>query len=346
MELNKEACFGVCDEWFVDDGQCFVRPWAFDGATFGAIRGCTAHSNVKRSAQLSAHLSVRTSFCVGTPPYVSQHCHRPQPRLGHHRAGVRLSALVGKSTPAPGSRFVPATRCARPSRALTLLPPIWCSPDSVLTCPSSCTMRINGDVLDHDLLASFDGQLRASVGTYVPDHSWRQATTGAACGGLGLRTATGVVLPAFVASRILSRSLVTTMVDHFLRGLWYKVPRPWLVSSPPSPQRPRKNCLLSSTNPFPSANSCGATCLPEQEMPRMTCLLPLYGTLVASPLMTATGKRSTHLRASARRSRASSLLVCIRAFTRACSRCMKARAAGRLTRGSPSSVVWTWTTPG
>ena len=39
---------GVCDEWFVDDGQVFVRPWSFDKwlraldaalASFGATRG-------------------------------------------------------------------------------------------------------------------------------------------------------------------------------------------------------------------------------------------------------------------------------------------------------------------
>ena len=35
------------------------------------------------------------------------------------------------------------------------------------------------------------------------------------CGGLGLRTAIGAALPAFVASRIMCRPLVTTMVDHF-----------------------------------------------------------------------------------------------------------------------------------
>ena len=84
-------------------------------------------------------------------------------------------------------------------------------------------MRINGDILDHDLLASFDGQLRASVSTSLagdlPDHSWWQATTGVAVGGLGLRTAVTVALPAFVASRILSRSLVATMVDHFCAAI-------------------------------------------------------------------------------------------------------------------------------
>ena len=80
-------------------------------------------------------------------------------------------------------------------------------------------MRINGDLLDQDLLAAFDGQLRASVSASLssdlPDHSWWQATKGVTCGGLGLRTALGFALPAFVASRIMCRPLVSTMVDHF-----------------------------------------------------------------------------------------------------------------------------------
>ena len=69
-------------------------------------------------------------------------------------------------------------------------------------------MRINGDILDHDLFASFYGQLRASVSNSLcgdlPDLSWWQATTGVSAEGLVLRTAVTVALPAFVASRILS----------------------------------------------------------------------------------------------------------------------------------------------
>ena len=80
-------------------------------------------------------------------------------------------------------------------------------------------MRTNGDALDDDLLASVDGQLCASVSASLcgdlPDHSWWQTITGVTCGGLGLRTALVVALPAFVASRIMCRPLVSTLVDHF-----------------------------------------------------------------------------------------------------------------------------------
>ena len=52
---------GACEEWFVDDGQVFGRPFQFDPflraldgalATFGATLWCAAHGNVKRSARL------------------------------------------------------------------------------------------------------------------------------------------------------------------------------------------------------------------------------------------------------------------------------------------------------
>ena len=58
----------------------------------------------------------------------------------------------------------------------------------------------------------------ASLNGDLPDHSWWEATTGVTCGGLGLRTALANALPAFVASRIMCRPLVSTIVDHFSRA--------------------------------------------------------------------------------------------------------------------------------
>ena len=109
------------------------------------------------------------------------------------------------------------TKCARRSLVLITPPRNWCSPDSQCADVSKLMyhMRINDDLLDHDLLATFDGQLRASVSASLcgdfPDHSWWQATTGVTCGGLGLRTA----FPASPVACITCRSLVSTMVDHF-----------------------------------------------------------------------------------------------------------------------------------
>ena len=52
---------GVCDEWYVDDGQALVRPALFDSwlraldmalLSFGAIRGTVAQGNTNSSASL------------------------------------------------------------------------------------------------------------------------------------------------------------------------------------------------------------------------------------------------------------------------------------------------------
>ena len=86
-------------------------------------------------------------------------------------------------------------------------------------------MRINVDLLDQDrsLLTGSCGPLSASLSGDLLDHSCWQATTGVTCGGLGLRTALRIALPAFVASRIMCRPLVSTMVDHF--SLAFGVPK-------------------------------------------------------------------------------------------------------------------------
>jgi len=80
-------------------------------------------------------------------------------------------------------------------------------------------MRINGDRIDSDLLRKFDGNMRASLecslGGDLPDTSWMQATTGVLFGGLGLRSAENTALAAFLGSRVTSRPLVSTMVQHY-----------------------------------------------------------------------------------------------------------------------------------
>ena len=80
-------------------------------------------------------------------------------------------------------------------------------------------LRLNGDRVDHSLLAMFDTQLRAAESASLigdlPDHSWWQATTDVLFGGRGFRTAQSVALPAFMASRLVSRLLVRTLSEHF-----------------------------------------------------------------------------------------------------------------------------------
>ena len=212
-------------------------------------------------------------------------------------------------------------------------------------------MRINGDILDHDLFASFDGQLRASVSNSLcgdlPDHSWWQATTGVSVGGLGLRTAVTVALPAFVASRILSRPLVVTMVDHLCAAIGSLVKRSWRsmthVRTKPCPVLPPhflpllpSSSLPSLTRPMRKAISHGKTCSRALSQPCGTSLpLPLV-TSGASRLTTAMETKNTRTRAGAPRFRASLPRTLTLASVRACCNCMRVRDPGPHARASLS----------
>ena len=73
----------------------------------------------------------------------------------------------------------------------------------------TCHLRLNGNKVDTSLLVMFDSQIRSAISASftrdLPDHIWWQATTGVLFGGLGFCTAQSVVLPAFIASRLVSR---------------------------------------------------------------------------------------------------------------------------------------------
>ena len=154
-------------------------------------------------------------------------------------------------------------------------------------------MRFFWDLIDQDLLATFDGRLRASVSASLcgdsPGHSWRQATMEVTCGGLGLRTALGAALPAFVASGIMCRPLVSTMVDHYSAAFGTPCQPIMvecdectdealsrLVSTLPSPAA---SWLLSLTKPWLNVSSSGAT----SSLGPRTPAPPAHSLLVARP---------------------------------------------------------------
>ena len=108
---------GFCDEWFVDDGQFFVRPVPFDRwlraldsalASFGATRGRIALGNAKSSARL---------LC---PP------ERIHEFSGWDTAYVRDTVVVlspDPGTTALGKAFGTRANCALPSTEWTTHPP-------------------------------------------------------------------------------------------------------------------------------------------------------------------------------------------------------------------------------
>ena len=72
--------------------------------------------------------------------------------------------------------------------------------------------------MNADLLREFGDGLRGAVeetlGGGVEDDSWVQATLAVPAGGLGLREASALTLPAFIASRVAARAPVMLMAAH------------------------------------------------------------------------------------------------------------------------------------
>ena len=187
---NPLEAKGVCDERFVDDGQVFVRSWSFNPwlraldaalASFGATRGCAAHGNVKSSARLLCPPERMSEFVAWDTPYVQD-------------TVTVLSSVSGTTAlgSAFGSREHVNARAWESVRACDEMRSAIVSVDRaptemVLTrqCADVSKLmyhtRINGDMLDQDLLAAFGGQLRVSVTASLcgdlRDHSWWQATT-------------------------------------------------------------------------------------------------------------------------------------------------------------------------
>ena len=199
---------------FVDDGQCFVRPMLFDRwlraldsalASCGATRGRITLGNAKSSARLLCPPERAHEFSG----WDTAHVRDTVVVLGPDAGATALGSAFGTREQINARAWVSVRACGELRTAINGVD--HAPTELVLT--RQCAdvsklmyhMRINGDILDHDLLATFDGQLRASVSTSLcgdlPDHSWWQATTGVMAGGLGLRTAVTVALPAFVASR-------------------------------------------------------------------------------------------------------------------------------------------------
>ena len=227
-----------------------------------------AHGNAKSSARLLCPPERMSEFVGWDTSYVHD-CHRPQLGLGDLRRNAQMELT---------------RQCAD-------VKPMY-------------HMRISGDVLGRDLRRRAAARLgEAPLCGDLPDHLV-QATTGVTCGGLGLRTALGVALPAFVASRIMCRPLVSTMVDHISAAFGNPSQQIMaaydtrtdealtrLVSTLPSANRP--SWLLSWTKLWLNVSSCGAAFSRGLRTPCKTSPLPPCGTPAASPPTVATVTRST-----------------------------------------------------
>ena len=350
---------GVCDEWFVDDGQCFVRPMLFDRwlraldsalASFGATRGRIALGNAKSSARLLCPPERFHEFSGWDTAYVRDTVVVLSPDAGT----TALGSAFGTREQINARAWESVRACDELRSAINGVD--HAPTELVLT--RQCAdvsklmyhMRINGDILDHDLLGSFDGQLRASVSNSLsgdlPDHSWWQATTGVTVGGLGLRTAVTVALPAFVASRILSRPLVVTMVHTIMAEYDARTDEALSCLASTLPTATALDLLAKLDEASAESHLSWQNVLSGSEPAMRDQPSPALATPGASRLTTVMVTMNTRTRANAPRFRASSLRTLTLAFVRACCKCMRVKVPGPLACASLSLAIPPWITRG
>ena len=218
---------GASDEWFIDDGQAFVKPsladlWlrTLDEALVGIGACRSVGSECKSVARLVCPVGDEGRYGGWDTPYIRSTC-----RVLDSSEPVKvLGAMIGSdaATTARMLSVCEKTRKLRDAIADIDHPPT----ELILTrrcldvSKLSYLLRCDGDTAPEIVLHKFDQDMRESVedtlGGRMGDLSWLQAALGVQTGGLGLREAEWMSLPSFIASRIASRPLVMEMAQHLV----------------------------------------------------------------------------------------------------------------------------------
>ena len=215
----------TCDEWYIDDGQLVcapaaLDPWlrAFDSeiARIGATRG--SGTEVKSTVRLICPEGREAEFEGWATQYVRSTCKV----LSNNAPAVALGATIGSTADVKESFGKVCDKVLRKREAISSLG----SSAAELVLTRRCAdvgnvnywLRCYGDVLRHEPASRFDKDLRAAVEESLcgklSDTAWWQGGIGVAKGGLGLRSAQDMALPAFVSSRVASRPMVAHMLTH------------------------------------------------------------------------------------------------------------------------------------
>jgi len=222
----SSAGLGSVDQWYVDDGQAFVRldvaeEWlrSVDAAILAVGGSRSAGADCKSHARL---------LC--TPAYAADHPHWPSDY-------IRKTCIIGigasSSPKVLGVHIGSEDACSADMDKLTLTVAQARAaveglqdPAVELTLQRCCLnnsktshlLRCNGDRVDAGRLLRFDegmaAGLASALGDHLPDDSWAQATLSVDAGGLGMREASTIAMPAFLASRVASRPMVAEMCEH------------------------------------------------------------------------------------------------------------------------------------
>ena len=216
---------GAVDEWFIDDGQAFVKPAVADTwlrsvdraiAAFGGQRARGAQC--KSVARLLCAPGSETALDGWATDYIRASCKVSSAAEAPKVLGVR----VGGQTATTADFQTITSKVERVRQAVQELGSAPCEVTLHRRClgvsKAQYALRCNGDRIDCSALEAFDADTRHGVeetlGGAMPDASWVQASLGVDAGGLGLRDASLVALPAFIASRVAARPLVAEMASH------------------------------------------------------------------------------------------------------------------------------------
>ena len=130
IHLQALEAKAVCKEWFVDNGQLFVRPWSFDprlralSPPFGPPEAAWRMATSRAPLAFFACPSACRSLWDGTRRTSTT----PSPSSARTRGPQRWSppaALASTSTHVPGSRCALATSCA-PRLSASTMPQAVC----------------------------------------------------------------------------------------------------------------------------------------------------------------------------------------------------------------------------
>ena len=226
-DLEPDCKFA--DGWFIDDGQLCCRPWLLDRilraidrrlAEMGATRGNMSNNdNIKSTVWLFAKPEDANAINGWDTDYIRDTCKirvdgeaskylggtlGSREQIGANFAGVvtktgDLHDSIGEIDD-PATQMVLRGSCADVNKVVYLL-------------------RLNGDKMNKSELDELGVIQRSGVAHTlsgdIGDLAWSQATNAQKRAGLGLRSATELALPAFVASRTASRA----GVHHLLQRL-------------------------------------------------------------------------------------------------------------------------------
>ena len=216
---------GAVDEWFIDDGQGLVlaehaESWlkSVDAAitSFGGRR--ETGEECKSIAKLICPAEAVSRFTGWDQGYIGETC-----RIRSATSAPKVLGCKLGDDEVVTNHFLDTCADAEKVReAISVLESAQCELFLQRRCLDvgkvAYLLRCNGDRVRDGALLKFDAALRGgtedAIHGRLRDSGWVHATLGVDAGGLGMKEASVIALPAFISSRVTSRPLVEEMCRH------------------------------------------------------------------------------------------------------------------------------------